>query len=166
MDELGQVAEKAIREAVNAELRRRDSLERRGIAVITTAGTLNILLFGLAALVTKQQAYQLPQYLRILLTVVGVLFFFAAATALGTNLPTRSAAFPLDTLKCQIAEKGNDWDQKDYGLSHSVAIGTLDALKKMRSTATLKAILLIAAIAFEALAIGVIAVVVGLLLIR
>src|ERR1700694_370776 len=77
---------------VQAQLARQDarktSLEQRGITVITTAGALVTLLFGLAALSTKRaQTFALPAGASYLLVVALVLFFGAALAAILTNVP-------------------------------------------------------------------------------
>jgi hypothetical protein len=47
-------------EQLAEERSRKTSLEQRGISVITSSGALVTLLFGLAALTTKPQGYQVP----------------------------------------------------------------------------------------------------------
>lgn len=67
---------------------RQSSFEQRGIAVVTTAGTLVTLLFGLAALSTaSEKGNPLGHEETVWLAVALVLFFIAAVLALGTNFP-------------------------------------------------------------------------------
>jgi uncharacterized membrane protein len=67
---------------------RKTSLEQRGITVITTAGALVTLLFGLAAFTTKRsQTFALPGGASYLLVAALVLFFGAALAAILTNVP-------------------------------------------------------------------------------
>jgi hypothetical protein len=79
-------------EYIKDELARQDvrqsSFEQRGIAVITTAGTLVTLLFGLAALSTSSaKGNPLHHEESAWLAVALVLFFIAAILALATNFP-------------------------------------------------------------------------------
>jgi hypothetical protein len=67
---------------------RQSSFEQRGIAVVTTAGTLVTLLFGLAALSTSSaRGNPLHHEESVFLAVALVLFFAAGVLALLTNVP-------------------------------------------------------------------------------
>jgi hypothetical protein len=67
---------------------RQSSFEQRGIAIVTTAGTLVTLLFGLAALSTSSaQGNPLHHKESVFLAVALVLFFAAGVLALLTNVP-------------------------------------------------------------------------------
>ena len=80
---------KLLEEQLVEERARKTSLEARGAAIITTSGALVTLLFGLAALVTGQDGFELGDQPRNLLGL-GVLAFFAAALAgLAVNFPWR-----------------------------------------------------------------------------
>jgi MFS family permease len=69
---------------------RQSSFEQRGIAVVTTAGTLVTLLFALAALSTASaKGNPLGHEETVWLAVALVLFFVAAALALFTNFPLK-----------------------------------------------------------------------------
>lgn len=79
-------------EYIKDELARQDmrqsSFEQRGIAVVTTAGTLVTLLFGLAALSTSSaRGNPLHREESVWLAVALVLFFAAAVLAIATNFP-------------------------------------------------------------------------------
>jgi hypothetical protein len=66
---------------------RKASIEQRGLAVITTSGTLATLLFGLTALVSKAADFELPRQAHGPLGVAMVAFVAAALLALLTNIP-------------------------------------------------------------------------------
>ena len=68
---------------------RKASIEQRGLAVITTSGTLSTLLFGLVAVVTKATDLELPTVARIPLGVAIIAFVLAAVLALLTNIPRK-----------------------------------------------------------------------------
>lgn len=67
---------------------RQSSFEQRGLAVVTTSGTLVTLLFGLAALSTASaKGNPLHHEESVFLAVALVLFFVAGVLALLTNVP-------------------------------------------------------------------------------
>lgn len=66
---------------------RKASIESRGLSVITTSGALVTLLFGLTALLTKAQDYELPKQAHGPLGVALALFGLAALLALASNMP-------------------------------------------------------------------------------
>jgi hypothetical protein len=74
-----------VKEQLTEERARKASLEQRGIAVITSSGTLVTLLFGLTALATKAQNYQLPAPADIALAAAAVLFVLAALMGIAVN---------------------------------------------------------------------------------
>lgn len=71
---------KLIADQLAEERTRKASLEQRGITVITTSGVLVSLLFGLAALITSAEDFDLPDGVRPLL-VAGLVFFVGAAVS-------------------------------------------------------------------------------------
>ena len=69
---------------------RKSSFEQRGLAVVTTAGTLVTLLFGLAALsTTAAKADQLAGEEKVFLAIALGLFIASAVLALATNFPLK-----------------------------------------------------------------------------
>lgn len=76
-----------IRELVERQDRRKDSLEARGITVITTSGGLATLLFAFAAFVSEPDRLPLSSGERSLLSLAVVAFVAAAVLALLTNRP-------------------------------------------------------------------------------
>jgi hypothetical protein len=79
---------------VRGQDERKFSLEQRGLAVITTSGTLATLLFGLVALATKSNDFRLPVRASGPLAVALGAFAAAALLALLTMHPsaTRTSA--------------------------------------------------------------------------
>jgi hypothetical protein len=74
-----------VREQLTEERARKTSLEQRGVAVITSSGTLVTLLFGLTALATKAQNYTLPAQAGLFLSAAAALFVAAAVAGIATN---------------------------------------------------------------------------------
>jgi hypothetical protein len=68
----------------------KESLERRALQVVTTSGTLLTIIFGLVALVTREQAFVIPTGARVFLYVSLVLFVVAAGLGLYANKPSES----------------------------------------------------------------------------
>ena len=85
----GAVYEDLIKEQLAEERNLKASLEQRGITVVTTAGTLVSLLFGLAAVVTTAKQFSVPGATRAWLTVAAGGFLLAAVTAIAINWPRR-----------------------------------------------------------------------------
>lgn len=86
-----ELAGSAYTSLIDSQLAREDarktSFEQRGIGVITTSGTIVTLLFGLAALVTKSDAFVLGTWQKIFLGSALVFFFVAAITGILVNKP-------------------------------------------------------------------------------
>jgi hypothetical protein len=74
-------------EELERERTRKSSLEARGLAVITTSGTLVTLLFGVAALATKASSFLLSRDLRGTLIAAAVFFVIAGSLAIAANWP-------------------------------------------------------------------------------
>jgi hypothetical protein len=71
------------------ERNRKVSLESRGVAVITTSGTLATLLFALTASLTAVPKFRLPGDARLPLLLALLAFVTAALFGLVTNVPLR-----------------------------------------------------------------------------
>ena len=77
-----------LKDEVAAEDARKDSLEQRALAVITTSGVLVTLLFGLSALSTKSEAtFDLSGFASVVMAFAVALFIGAAILALMVNRP-------------------------------------------------------------------------------
>src|SRR4051794_38201016 len=77
-----------IKDELDVQDKRKASFEQRGLAVITTSGTLVTLLFALAALSTKEaDTFSLPHGAKVWLLIALGFFFVSALFALLTNAP-------------------------------------------------------------------------------
>ena len=72
---------------VKSQDERKASIEQRGLAVVTTSGTLVTLLFGIASLLTRGDDFVLPARAHLPLDIALVLFVVAAIGGLMTNAP-------------------------------------------------------------------------------
>jgi hypothetical protein len=153
---------------VKAQLERQDtlksSLEQRGLAVITTAGALVTLLFGLAALSTqKAQTFDLPRSAGYVLVVALALFFAAAVTAILTNVPLEYQQASTRGIRDAI---NRDKEQPTPAVTaeHDAALTTLDILESAIALNEGKARVLFWAMAFEVAAVALVGVAVGLVI--
>lgn len=94
-----------VSEQLEAEEKRRTSLEARGLAVITTSGTVVTLLLALAALVTKSQDFQLPESAQPWVITAVVSFVAAAALGIAANAPQLYRAVDPRALELIIRER-------------------------------------------------------------
>jgi hypothetical protein len=76
-----------LKDELAAQDARKASFEQRGLAVVTTAGALASLVFGLAAFASTGKTHPLPQDTRELLVLALAVFVAAGVLAILTNLP-------------------------------------------------------------------------------
>lgn len=76
-----------VKSLLDAESSRKSSLEQRGVAVITTSGTLVTLLFGLIAVITSSKTFVLPTRVHGWLVAAAILFVMAALAGILMNVP-------------------------------------------------------------------------------
>lgn len=137
---------------LDAQEARKASLEQRGLAVITTAGVLTSLLFGLAAFSTKSaHALVLPGNAHQLLIAALVLFFASAVAALVVNAPLVYQAIKPDDIRERLKEtpvRGREAAARDIAFTQ---LKTLESAKKMNGV---KGWALIVSMVLEAAAVG------------
>jgi hypothetical protein len=137
---------------LDAQELRKASLEQRGLAVITTAGALTSLLFGLAAFSTKSaHALVLPASARHLLIAALVLFFASAVGALVVNAPLIYQAVKPVEIRGRLNEtpiRGHEAASRDIAFTQLKA---LESAKKMNG---IKGWALLASMVVEAAAVG------------
>ena len=137
----------------DAQDARKSSIEQRGLAVITTSGTLATLLFGLTALISSAKSFELPVQAHGPLGVALVAFVVAALAALLTNLP-------LFYLDLRIGDTASEL-RKLWAKTHSEALILLTAtrakvLRRAQRVNSVKAWVLVTAMLAEV--VGIIAV--------
>lgn len=137
---------------------RKDSLEKRGLAVITTSGTLVTLLFGLVTLLTRSDEYVLPQSVHDLLGWALVAFVMAALLALLTNLPLNYAN--IDVAQSTAVFQGH-WDDSQSDGRRRVVATRLKVLETAQSRNKLKGWLLLVGMLAEVAAVVLLSLAVG-----
>lgn len=129
---------------------RKTSLEQRGLAVITTSGTLATLLFGLVALSSKSDNFRLPVQANGPLAIALTAFVCAALVALVTNAPLRYENVRISDPQKELWDH---WDKgKDYALERITAT-RLNVFRQAQKLNDFKAWLLIVALLFEVVAV-------------
>jgi hypothetical protein len=137
---------------LDAQEARKASLEQRGLAVITTAGALTSLLFGLAAFsTTNANAVVLPGSARHLLIAAVVLFFASSVGALVVNAPLIYQAVTPVEIRGRLNEepvRDSEAAARDIAFTQ---LKTLESAKKMNG---IKGWALLASMVVEAAAVG------------
>ena len=141
---------------VAAEDARKESLEQRGLAVITTSGVLVTLLFALSALSTKSEAtFDLSDFASVVLAIALALFVGAAVLAVIVNRPMDYIMAKPDDIETllnatPIASAADA--RKD------VALARVTELRAARRCNGIKAMLLVRAMGLEVAAVVAVAV--------
>jgi hypothetical protein len=149
-----------IKNQIDAQEARKSSLEQRGLAVITTSGALVTLLFGLAALSTKNATtFDLPTAASTFLTVALVFFVLAASSAIITNLPRHYQGVTVDGLRAAVKDR---WDDSEAVASRMVALTQLNVLASAKDVNGQKGMALIAGMVLEIIAVALVGVAMGI----
>lgn len=136
-----------LKDELAAEDARKDSLEARGVAVVTTAGALVTLLFALSALSTKEEAtYELSDFASVVLAIALVLFVGAAIVALLINRPMDYIGAKVDDIDALLKSKSPSTSEE---ARTDVAFARLTELRSARAVNGKKANLLLVAMGFE-----------------
>lgn len=162
-DFAGSAYSSLIKEQLEQERARKQSLEQRGLAVVTSSGTLVTLLFAVGALATEAKGLQLPQDSRVLMILA--LLFFAGAGILGilTNRPDIYLEVETEWLRKTLNPIA--WGYKDVPLGmRRSAEARVRSIESFRERNPKKVKLLVGAIACEVIAVAFVAVGVVLLL--
>lgn len=147
----GPVIADLITKEVEASRAKAASVQTRGLAVISSSGTLVTLLFGLSALATKAQDFALPAATKVPLYLAAVFLALAAFVAILTNAPRKRDAIALSTLRPLLEEQ--HWHAPEVHAQREVAKGQLTVLEGERRVNVRMAKQLQWAIAFELLGI-------------
>jgi hypothetical protein len=158
----GPIYRELIEQQLAEENTRKASFEQRGITVITSSGVLVSLLFGIGALVTTAKGFSPSDHVRGLLAGAVGAFGAAGLASIVVNLPlTYSDADP-DDLERLIQPRW--WGRAADPAGRRVAELRLGVLRRARTRNTVKGWTLFAAIILEAVAIGLVAAAVVLIL--
>ncbi|WP_033292634.1 hypothetical protein [Amycolatopsis jejuensis] len=124
------------------------SLQARGLAVISSSGTLVTLLFGLSALSTKAQNFTLGSNVKLPLYLAAALLALAATAGIFTNAPRRSDAISLKRLTPLITED-KYWNAPAVHAEREVATTRLTVVQNARTINIKTARILLVAILLE-----------------
>jgi hypothetical protein len=130
---------------------RKTSFEQRGVAVITTAGALVTLLFGLASLSAAEKSFKLSGGAKVWLVWALAIFFFAAVLAVVTNIPLPYKTPTAEALKQRVKE--SSMGDEDSAI-RDIAVTQANMLGDAKRVNSIKGWLLVAAMACEVVAIG------------
>jgi hypothetical protein len=123
------------------------SIQGRGLAVISSSGTLVTLLFGLSALATKAQSFTLPSSVKLPLDLAAVFLVLAALAGIVTNAPRRSDVVALKNLSPLLEDQY--WHAPAFEAKREVARTQLAVAQAARTLNIRAARCLLTAIAFE-----------------
>jgi hypothetical protein len=150
-------------ELVNQELARefarKDSLERRGITVITASGVLVTLAFGFATAVAKGHHYAnftTPE--KLVLDIAMAFFILSAIFALFTNTPRNYGVPQIEALK----SSPDSGSSPDEGMSEVVLGKLVSMLEAARRADDNKALALVISMYLQLTAILLLGVAVGI----
>jgi hypothetical protein len=148
----GPVIAELIAKEVEAARAKATSVQSRGLAVISSSGTLVILLFGLSALATKAQNFALPTNTKLPLYLAAVFLVLAAFAAIATNAPRKRDAIPPSKLRPLLEE--DLWKAPAIHAQREVAMSQLTIFESERRVNRWMARLLQIAIALELMGIA------------
>jgi uncharacterized membrane protein (DUF106 family) len=140
-----------IKDEYDAEADRKNSLEQRGIGVITTSGTLVTLVFALVAVVIGGEHFRLPHEAHIPLYLAIGFFIAAILTAIFTNVPRKFQR--VDPNELDTVVKTSRWADSSSDAIRNVAATRLTELKSAQQRNQQTAKVLMVAMLCEVIAI-------------
>lgn len=161
MTEQGKSYAAFIEGEVKAEQQRRASLDTRGLAVVTTSGSLTTLLAAVGAFVTSRDGFVLPSGTIIPLTVTLMAFSLAALCGLLASHNRQYFVAGQETLALMVGER---WPTSEVDARNVVAdihTGTVSSLREGNNG---KAALLMAGLGLQLLGLAALSVAVFLVL--
>jgi hypothetical protein len=143
-----------VKDELTVQDQRKTSFEQRGLAVVTTAGALATLLFGLAAFAAAGKARPLSADAKELLDIAVVVFVAAAILALATNFPLPYDAPKASAIRGRLREKPM---RNEDAAMRDIAFTRAKALEDAKRKNGWKGWMLFGALALEVAAIGLLA---------
>lgn len=159
----GPVLSEMIREQLAQERHRKESLEQRGMAVITSSGVLVALLLGIAGIATKNLLGTLPTVAIWSAGVALVLFAGAAIFGLWTNWAYETDEPDLEQAEDLVKTR---WSDEAQDAERYVAKSYLTSVASYRAKGDKKARRLLVALTLEAAAIVALAITVAAILLH
>lgn len=136
---------------------RKASLEQRGLAVITTSGTLVTLVFGLVAVLTKANNYKLPDSAHGWIGAALIAFVIAAILGLVSNVPLNYGGADFDDEQTFKAV----WEDEPVVARRRVTETRLEDYRQAQKWNGFKAWVLVAGMGFEVVAVILLSIAVG-----
>lgn len=140
---------------------RQESLERRALAVITSAGAISTLLFGLAAFNIDKKHFTLPASAKLSLSFALAFFLLSALLAIAVNFPTKTDEVDPEELTDIL--KGR-WKDSQFEAERMTTLTRLKVFVSARSQNNKKARFLYAAVIAQGLAVAAVAATVWIIL--
>jgi hypothetical protein len=143
-----------VKEQLDGAYTKQSSFEQRGIAVVTTSGTLASLLFGLVAAITARSGFSFSGLAQAVILAALASFLLAAVLGLGVNSPQlRRTVVGLDptNFRQQVLNTAS-WEGSAVEGSLAVTDVRLQMLNDARVGNGIRSRLLAAAFGFEGLA--------------
>lgn len=140
-----------IKEQLAGQDARKASIEQRGTAVITSSGVIVSLLFGLVALLTGAEDYQLPDGAEPWLFAALVAFACAAIAAIITNAPLSYRGPTAAQMRGLV--RGSTWEENVADAERRIAATNAGVLARAKSRNSFKGYVLLLAISAEVLAV-------------
>jgi hypothetical protein len=148
----GDVIAKFLDDQLAEEHARKASLESRGLAVITTSGTLVTLLFALSALVTKVESFTLPDPARFMLMYSVGALLVAALSGIYINAPSRSTYVDPALLTPHLSSP--HWEAPERDARKAIAVFQLQCLTAAAKGNTRRARVLLVGAVGQAVAVA------------
>lgn len=144
-----------VKDLLAAEQARIERMEARGLAVVTTSGTLATLLLGIAALVRGQDV-GIEDSALLLAALGAIAFILAAALAIAANRPTRAWNVKPERVRDELRERWGREAPQDRPLQKATAT-RLAIWRSLHGVSQTKAVLVFAAMIVEAVAVALLA---------
>lgn len=130
-----------------AERARKNSIEARALAVISSSGTLVTLLLALGAVVTRVTGLQPSLFAIVMLGMSAGLFTIAAGLAIYCNVP--GGYYEIEPHSLLTMTRPDVWDKDGSGARRELAIARIEVVRDWRRMNERKARVLAVAAATE-----------------
>ena len=150
-----------IREQVAREDHRKESLERRGLAVITSAGAFATVLFALASLTIDENTLDLSNPARVGVSIALVCFLASAVLAIAINWPWKQREVAAGELRAELTSR---WLDAQSEAEKMVGETDLKVFQSARSANNTRARLLLWAVLAQGVAVTSVAVTVFIII--
>lgn len=137
-DVSGSSFSRTIKDQLDEERQRKNSLEARGIGIVTSSGALATLLFGLVAFTrgtNPQPHWDIGTPAKVALLIGVALFAFAALMGLAANFPGDYKEASVKKLRERV--QSELWNKPDAveaaRYDAEVSVGTIDAARQINS---------------------------------